>query len=68
VTGATLGHPTTVGNLAHPCWHFRYEYSSALFARTAAKGNRELAKILDDLKIRPGRKKKPAAAPTETDS
>ena len=45
-------------------------YSSALsFARTAAKGNRELLKLLGDLAIRPGRKKatqtaKPAK-PTE---
>jgi hypothetical protein len=34
-------------------------YSSALgFARTAAKGNRDLLKILDELKIRPGGGKK----------
>ena len=44
-------------------------YSRALdFASTAAKGNRELMKILDELKIRSGRKKKPAAAPTGGDS
>ena len=36
-------------------------YSRALdFARTASKGNREITKILDELKIRKGHKKKPA--------